>query len=81
MPQSNSKTRLGSHARWEILLFDFKQFWIFSTDFLIEVTNNKFRGNLSSGCSAEAPGQTDMIKQGKVHPCRGTEALYRPYGP
>jgi len=21
------------------------------------------------------------IKKGKVHPCTGTEALYRPYGP
>ena len=22
-----------------------------------------------------------MQKKGKVHPCTGTEALYRPYGP
>jgi hypothetical protein len=22
-----------------------------------------------------------VIKKGKVHPCTGTEALYRPYGP
>jgi len=24
---------------------------------------------------------TDIVKKGKVHRCRGTEALYRPYGP
>jgi len=24
---------------------------------------------------------TDKSKNGKVHPCTGTEALYKPYGP
>jgi len=23
----------------------------------------------------------DLVKKGKVHPCTGTEALCRPYGP
>jgi len=22
-----------------------------------------------------------MVQKGKMHPCTGTEALYRPYGP
>ena len=24
---------------------------------------------------------TDIVEKGTVHPCTGTEALYRPYGP
>jgi len=25
--------------------------------------------------------ETEHLEKGKVHPCTGTEALYRPYGP
>ena len=37
-------------------------------------------GNIqqSWACSLEAVGRKEVIK---VHPCTGTEALYRPYGP
>ena len=29
----------------------------------------------------QALQQPETLKKGKVHPCTGTEALYRPYGP
>jgi len=35
----------------------------------------------TGGQTTERRRQTDMVKAGKVHPCIGTEALYRPYGP
>jgi hypothetical protein len=38
-----------------------------------------------SGCGVNHPPhmapRLKMDKVGKVHPCTGTEALYRPYGP
>ena len=33
------------------------------------------------GIPTTVPGPLDTTSKGKVHPCTGTEALYRAYGP
>jgi hypothetical protein len=38
-------------------------------------------GNMKPSCVFISYLITYLLKKGKVHPCTGTEALYRPYGP
>jgi len=47
---------------------------------LIKQVNNKFR-KTKHGKEGRKKKSTAGVKKGKVHPCTGTEALYRPCDP
>jgi len=49
----------------------FKFFWLISG----------FRQDVDEICALLGCYAAYSSKKGKVHPCTGTEALYRPYGP
>jgi len=50
---------VGPHAKYPLFLLDFKETWIFSTDFFAKYSNIKFHENPSSGSRAVPCGRTD----------------------
>jgi hypothetical protein len=40
-----------------------------------------YEGRKPEGDQDQLKHVVDKVKKGKVHPCTGSEALYRPYGP
>jgi hypothetical protein len=63
MSEINKKMYNGIHAKYPLLLSDFKYTWIFSTDFR-KILNAKYNENPSSGSlvapCGRADGQTDI---------------------
>jgi hypothetical protein len=48
---------------------------------LIKQVNNKFRSTKHGKEGRKRKRSTAGVKKGKVYPCTGTGALYRPCGP
>ena len=58
----DKKSKLGLHVKCPLLLSDFNETRIFSTDFPKNSTNIKFHENPSSGSQVVPCGRTDMTK-------------------